>query len=105
MNETTTMHPALRILLGVAVIVAAGWGAFVAWFVGIVLYTGCFISCSEPNTLGGFGLILVAAALVGLVVAAGGFAYAGWRRELMFKLWAIGAGAGGILGVGTLIFS
>lgn len=105
-NEaTTTMHPALRAVIGTGVIAAGSAGALLAWFVGFVWYTGCFISCSEPNILGGIGLIILAAALVGASVAAGGFAFYGWRRALMVKLWVIGAGAGAILGIGTLIFS
>ncbi|MFP5332137.1 MAG: hypothetical protein ACLGHX_07265 [Acidimicrobiia bacterium] len=105
MNTISNLHPALRAVIGIAVIAAAGWGALVAWFIGIVLYTGCFISCSDPNLAGGVGLILVAAALAGIALAGGGFTFAGWRRELMVKLWTIGAGIGGILGAGTLIFS
>lgn len=104
-EPTSTMHPALRALIGTGVIAASGFGALVAWFVGIVWYTGCFISCSDPNIAGGIGMIVLAAALVGAGVAGGGFAFYGWRRELMVKLWLIGAGAGAILGIGTLIFS
>lgn len=99
------MHPALRALIGTGVIAAGGFGAFVAWFIGIVWYTGCFIGCSDPNVIGGIGMMIVAAALVGAAVAAAGFAFYGWRRVLMLKLWLVGAGGGAILGIGTLIFS
>lgn len=104
-ENTSVMHPALRAVIGTGVIAAGGFGAFVAWFVGIIWFTGCFIGCSEPNIAGGVALIVLAAALIGAAVAAGGFAFYGWRRPLMVKLWTIGAGAGAILGFGTLIFS
>lgn len=104
-ENTSAMHPAIRAVIGTGVIAAGAFGAFVAWFIGIVWYTGCFISCSDPNIAGGFAMIVLAAALVGAAVAAAGFAFYGWRRPLMVKLWTIGAGAGAILGVGTLIFS
>lgn len=99
------MHPALRAVIGTGVIAAGTFGALVAWFIGFVWYTGCFISCSDPNVIGGIGMIVLAACLVGAAVAAGGFAVHGWRRALIVKLWVIGAGTGAILGIGTLIFS
>lgn len=102
---TSTMHPALRAVIATGVIAAGGFGAFVAWFIGIVWYTGCFMSCSDPNIAGGIAMIVLAAALIGGAVAGAGFAFYGWRRPLMVKLWVIGAGAGAILGIGTLIFS
>lgn len=104
-TTTSTMHPALRAAIGTGVIAAGSFGALVAWFIGFVWYTGCFISCSDPNIFGGIAMIVLAAGLVGAAVAAGGFAFYGWRRALMVKLWVIGAGAGAILGIGTLIFS
>lgn len=101
----TNLHPALRALIATLVAAAAGWGTLVAWFISIVEYTGCFISCSEPSPLIGIGLMAVAASLLGSFVAAIGFAFIGWRRERLLRLWLIGAGAGAILGIASLVAS
>lgn len=99
------IHPVARVFIGAAVAIAAGFGAFVTWFIAFVTFTGCFISCSEPNELGGMGLMVGTAALVGILVASLGFAFVGWSRERMLRLWLIGTGVGAILGIATLVAS
>jgi hypothetical protein len=87
------------------VAIAAGFGALVAWFVGIVTFTGCFISCSTPNELGGMGLMAITAGLVGLTIAALGYVFIGWSRATLIRLWLIGTGVGAILGIASLVAS
>lgn len=99
------IHPVARVFIGAAVAIAAGFGALVTWFIAIVTFTGCFIGCSEPNELGGMGLMVGTAALVGILVAGLGFAFVGWSRERMLRLWLIGTGVGAILGIATLVAS
>lgn len=101
-QQPESIHPAVRIIIGACVAGAAGFGALVAWFVGSVLYTGCFISCGEPNRVGGIGLMLVAAVLVGLLVAGIAYSIVGWDRDRMFRIWLIGTGVGALLGIATL---
>lgn len=100
-----TMHPAIRVIVGAVVAAAAGWGTLIAWFVGIIEFSGCFISCGDANPLGGVGLMAVAAGLLGATVAAVGFAIIGWQKRAMLKLWLIGAGIGAILGIASLAVS
>jgi hypothetical protein len=102
---TSRMHPAIRVIVGAVVAAAAGWGTLIAWFVGIIEFTGCFISCGDPNPLGGVGLMAVAAGLLGATVAAVGFAIIGWQKRVMLKLWLIGTGIGAILGIASLAVS
>lgn len=104
-TEQPGIHPAVRAIIGIAVAIAAGFGAFVAWFVSVVTFTGCFISCDTPNELGGMGLMAVTALLVGLTVASLGYAFVGWSRETMIRLWLIGTGVGAILGIASLVAS
>lgn len=99
------IHPVARVFIGAAVAIAAGSAALVTWFIALVTFTGCFISCSEPNELGGIGLMVVTSALVGILVAGLGFAFVGWSRERMLRLWLIGTGVGAILGIATLVAS
>lgn len=104
-DPSPSIHPAVRAIIGIAVTIGAGFGALVAWFIGIVTFTGCFISCGDPNELGGMGLMAIAAVLVGLVVAGLGYAFIGWKREQMIRLWLIGTGVGAIVGILTLVGS
>lgn len=101
----TGLHPAVRAIIATLVALAAGWGTLVAWFIAIVEYTGCFISCSDPSPVIGIGLMAVAASLLGSLVAAIGFAFIGWRRQQLLKLWLIGAAIGAILGIASLMAS
>lgn len=104
-DQNTTIHPAVRAIIGIAVTIGAGFGALVAWFVGIITFTGCFISCGDPNELGGMGLMAIAAGLLGVVFAGLGYAFVGWSRERMIRLWLIGIGVGAIVGILSLIGS
>lgn len=100
-----TIHPAVRVIIGIAVAIAAGFGVLVAWFVGIVTFTGCFISCGTPNEIGGMGLMAVAALLTGLTIAALGYVFVGWSRRTLIRLWLTGTGVGAILGIASLVAS
>lgn len=104
-DEEPRMHPAVQAIIGIAVAIAAGFAAFVAWFVGIVTFTGCFISCDTPNELGGMGLMAVMALLVGLALASLGYAFIGWKRQSLIRLWLIGTGVGAMLGIASLVAS
>ncbi len=101
--STTTIHPAVRIIIGVCVAAAAGFGAFVAWLFGIFAYTGCFISCSEPNRLLGIALMVLTAGLFGVFVAGVAYAIVGQRQ--IVRIWLIGTAAGAMLAFATLVFS
>jgi len=101
----TTIHPAVRIIIGACVAGAAGVGALVAWFIGVVTYTGCFISCNEPNRFGGFMLMLLTAIFVGVFAAGVGYAILGWQRDQMLRIWLIATGVGAMLGVASLVAS
>jgi hypothetical protein len=100
-----TIHPAVRALIGAVVAAAAGSGVLVAWFVGVVAWSGCFISCEEPNRVLGLGAMSLAAVLVGVAVTAIGYAFVGWRRVPMLRLWLIASGVGAILGAASLVAS
>ncbi len=100
---TSTIHPAVRIIIGVCVATAAGFGAFAAWLVGIFSYTGCFISCTEPNRLLGAALMALTAVLVGVFVAGVAYAIVGQRQ--IVRIWLIGTAVGAILGIASLVFS
>lgn len=100
-----TIHPIVRILIGSVTAAAAAGGAFVTWFIAIVTFTGCFISCGDPNEPGGLALMGLTAVLVGLFVAGVGYAVIGWAKERLFRLWLIGAGVGAILGIASLAAS
>lgn len=76
-----------------------------AWFVGIVSWTGCFISCGDPNRLAGAGLVFLAGAFVGVAAVAVDFAIRGWARHRAVRVWAVAAAIGGILGALTLVYS
>lgn len=104
-TREASIHPAVRAIIGICVSIAAGFAAFVAWFVAIVTYTGCFISCSTPNEFGGIGLMTVTAILVGLTLAALGYAFVGWKRETMIRLLLIGTGVGAMVGILSLVGS
>ena len=104
-TEQPRMHPAVQAIIGIAVAIAAGFGAFVAWFVSIVTFTGCFISCDTPNELGGMGLMAITALLVGLMVASLGYAFIGWARETLIRLMLLGTGVGAMLGIASLVAS
>ncbi|MEX2423729.1 MAG: hypothetical protein WD990_07105 [Acidimicrobiia bacterium] len=104
-TEQPRIHPAVQAIIGIAVAIGAGFGAFVSWFVGIVTFTGCFISCGEPNELGGMGLMAVTAVLVGLTLAALGYTFIGWSRETLIRLLLLGTGVGAMLGIASLVAS
>ncbi|HSJ27687.1 MAG TPA: hypothetical protein VLB67_05705 [Acidimicrobiia bacterium] len=99
------LHPAARALIGAVVAAAAGWGTLVGWFVGVVSWSGCFISCGDPNQVLGLGAMGLAVVLFGTLVAAVGYAFVGWRRSLMVRLWLIAGGVGAILGAASLVAS
>jgi hypothetical protein len=101
--SATSIHPAVRIVIGVCVAAAAGFGAFVAWLFGIFAYTGCFISCSEPSRLLGTAVMALTAVLVGVSVA--GVAYALVGQYQIVRIWLIGTAVGAMLGFASLVFS
>lgn len=101
--STTTIHPGVRVIIGVCVAAAAGFGAFVAWLVGLITYTGCFISCTDPNRLVGTALMTLTAVLVGVFVAGVAYAIVGQRQ--IVRIWLIGTAVGAILGIASLVFS
>jgi hypothetical protein len=102
-TTSPSIHPAVRIIIGVCVAAAAGFGALVAWLFGLFTYTGCFISCTEPNRLAGTALIALAAGLFGVFVAGVSYAIVGQRQ--IVRIWLIGTAAGAILGIASLVFS
>jgi hypothetical protein len=104
-TQRPSIHPVVRIIIGACVAGAAGVGVLVSWFLGIITYTGCFISCSEPNRLAGVGLMALAAVLVGVLVTALAYAFVGWERERMFRVWLISTGVGAALGILSLVAS
>lgn len=105
MTNEPTIRPFVRVLIGSVTAAVAAGGALVSWFVAFVTFTGCFISCDEPNELGGLALMALTAILVGLFVAGIGYAVIGWSRDRLFRLWLIGTGVGAILGIASLAAS
>lgn len=85
MVRRSRSHITWRVARGVAGIVAAVasfCGAAVALFFGVVVTTGCFIGCTEPDPLAGVPILFLAVALVALGLAAlwWGFFNRHWRR-------------------------
>jgi hypothetical protein len=68
-TEPGTIHPGWRVAAGLGA-VASVPAVAIAWFAGVVVYSGCFIKCDEAaaNPFGGFLLFLLAGAC--LVVGA-----------------------------------
>jgi len=82
---------AQRVLLGTAaasVLLLAGFGAALAAFVAKILWTGCFIECSQPNHLG--GALLAALAVASLT--SGPAAVSGIYRSAAWMWAAFGTG-------------
>lgn len=104
-EQTPSPHirPIVRVVLGLVSALAAGFGALVAWFVGIVVYTGCFIGCGDPNRPVGSLLMALAAALTGVIVAGVDYAFRGWDRRRSTRMWLIGAVIGSALSVASLV--
>ncbi len=86
MTETRTYAPAttptaqpwwkavvvvLAVVLGLPAAVVAGFAALVVW-------SGCFISCGEPDPVSGFGLGVLAAVLLALGPALAWLLYRRW---------------------------
>jgi hypothetical protein len=72
-----------RIVLGLLVPVGA-IATLYLWFIGWVNFTGCFISCGEPDRLAGAALLTGAAAVATGTLLAGWVAITGtlrWLRE------------------------
>lgn len=93
------MHPVLRGVIGLALGAAAAFGAFIAWFGGVVTWSGCFISCTEPNRLAGSAFFVLFAGLVGATIVAIDFMIRGWDRTSVRAVFAWGLLGGAILAV------
>jgi hypothetical protein len=52
------------VILSVAVVLVGGFCALIAGFVAMVMWSGCFISCTGENHAAGAGLALLALALL-----------------------------------------
>lgn len=71
-----------RLGIGLLMAIAAGFGAFLLFFIGAVEFTGCFISCSDPNRPAGTLWLAGAAAVAATAVTALGWGIAGRRAPL-----------------------
>jgi hypothetical protein len=99
------IHPAVRIIIGLVAAGAAGFGALVAWLIGIITFTGCFISCGTPEPLAGSALMILTAGLVGVVVVSLDYAIRGWKQRRSLRVLAYGSALGAVLGILSLLAS
>lgn len=82
----------LRVSAGIAIGIAAGFATLVLLFVGAVTQTGCFITCSEPNPVGGGLLLAASVACAALTVASMVWGAIGWNRRVLTRVAASAAG-------------
>ena len=80
---------ATKVLIATTLVLAGAGGAAVSGFIASVLYSGCFLTCSERNPVGGalFGLLALA-----LLVGGGVLAYVMWRRARTWRavrIWGV----------------
>lgn len=66
--ETSFWWPAARFVIGLGGAIALSYGALFLAFMGLVVISGCFWACSQPDPQPVFGVLLLGAA----VAAAGG---------------------------------
>ena len=106
MTRTTQRLPqpvrrAMRVILGLAAGIALAMAAIVFMFLSLVAFTGCFISCADPDPMNG-ALALVGAtatATSALLVAA--WALTAWRVQKVIRLAP--ATAACLFGIGLVL--
>ncbi len=82
----------LTVLVGLPASLVAGFAAAITW-------TGCFLSCSDPNPLLGFGLGVLALALL---LAGPALAWVLYRRWAAVAYAALALPLTGLLGLAGL---
>jgi hypothetical protein len=86
-----------RVVGGVSAAAAFAYGALITAFIGSVITSGCFFTCSDPNPVGGFPILMSAAAMAGAAVTALAWAVSGRR------LWPLTKTVGGVVtGLGVI---
>ena len=87
-----TTRRVLRAALGVMIAIALGFATLALFFVGSIEITGCFISCGDPNVLGGSLFLAGSAVTTGLLFVALGWGAGMNGRARLLKTFAIGSG-------------
>jgi hypothetical protein len=85
-NLSPTTRTVLRVAAGIAIGIAAGFATVVLFFIGAVTITGCFISCSDPNVIGGSFLLSGAVLSASLTVTAVVWGATGWQRRTLVRV-------------------
>ena len=91
---------AVKALVAAALVCAGIGGALVAGFIAAIVYSGCFLECSQPNHGGG---VLLGALALALFLAGCVLAVVMWRKARTWQ--AVKVWAGVVLGVPTLWFA
>jgi len=80
---------AAKVVVAIVLVGAGLAAALVAGAIAAIVYSGCFIECSDPNHLGGVLLGLLA---LGLLVGACSLAFVMWRSartRQAVRVWVI----------------
>jgi hypothetical protein len=105
--STDRLHPALRralrVILGLAVLVGLTLLALVLLFVAAVTYSGCFMSCSEPDPVGGILVLIGATAAATSALLSGAWGLTTWPAKRVLRL-APGTAAG-LFAIGFYVVS
>ncbi|NND02455.1 MAG: hypothetical protein HKN91_06690 [Acidimicrobiia bacterium] len=76
----------LRAALGIGSAIALGYGAAILAFLGVIVFTGCFWACNQPDPQPLFGALLIG----GAIAASGGaatFLVAGFVGRRVWLKW------------------
>ena len=60
----------LRAVAGLVAAIALFFGAGIAYIIGAVVATGCFIGCNDPDPIAGIPILMAAVVLLALALAA-----------------------------------
>lgn len=77
-----TTRRVLRAVAGLVAAIALLFAAGIAYIIGAVVATGCFIACNDPDPTAGISILMAAVALLTLALAAlwWGFFNRHWSR-------------------------
>jgi hypothetical protein len=89
-RRRSTTQRAIRAVAGLAAAAALVFAAGIAYLVGAVTATGCFIECNDPNPEFGIPILMASVVLLDLALAAlwWGFFNSHWRR--VWKVLGLG---------------
>lgn len=83
-RERAALPTWLRVVLGIAAAVIAGFAAFVALAIGAIVTTGCLMGCTTPDPVAGAPILALSAALFSLSLVGAWWAFVNkhWRTAL-----------------------